>query len=64
LEAELLHGQKLAGIVAAEEVYRLLQTKKALVEFPFFTTIYLICLRKVPVEQLFKTGGEHLNIQA
>jgi glycerol-3-phosphate dehydrogenase (NAD+) len=64
LEAELLKGQKLAGIVAAEETYRLLKSKKAQGEFPFFTTVFLICIKKVPVMQILDTVGPHLELDA
>jgi glycerol-3-phosphate dehydrogenase (NAD+) len=64
LEEELLKGQKLAGIVAAEEVYRLLKTKNARAEFPFFTTVFLICSKKVPVNQILNTEGDHLQLDA
>jgi glycerol-3-phosphate dehydrogenase (NAD+) len=55
LEIEMLNGQKLAGIVAAEEMFRLVTAKNATHQFPFFTTLFLICTRKVPVNQILCT---------
>jgi glycerol-3-phosphate dehydrogenase (NAD+) len=63
LEAEMLNGQKLAGIVSAEEVYHLLKTKNARSEFPFFTTVWLICIKKVPVKQILQATGPHLEAE-
>jgi glycerol-3-phosphate dehydrogenase (NAD+) len=62
LETQLLNGQKLAGIVSAEEVYQLVKSKKATKEFPFFTTLWLICIKKVPIKQILQTTGPHLDL--
>jgi glycerol-3-phosphate dehydrogenase (NAD+) len=62
LEAELLGGQKLAGTVAAAEIFELLKLKRATREFPFFTTISLIISKKVPPDQIFHTTGPHLDL--
>jgi glycerol-3-phosphate dehydrogenase (NAD+) len=62
LEEELLNGQKLAGTVAAAEIFQLLKTKNATKQFPFFTTINMIIQQKVPPKQIFRLIGDHLDL--
>ena len=42
LEAELLNGQKLQGILTAKEIHEILTAKNLVKEFPMFTTVYRI----------------------
>ncbi|KMS98217.1 hypothetical protein BVRB_4g094790 [Beta vulgaris subsp. vulgaris] len=44
LEAEMLQGQKLQGILTAKEVYEVLKSNSWFDAFPLFRTIYEICV--------------------
>uniref|UniRef100_A0A7C9CFK6 Glycerol-3-phosphate dehydrogenase [NAD(+)] n=1 Tax=Opuntia streptacantha TaxID=393608 RepID=A0A7C9CFK6_OPUST len=52
LEEEMLKGQKLQGVLTAEEVYEVLQKNKWLDLFPLFRTIHEICSGNKPVSAI------------
>lgn len=52
LEEEMLKGQKLQGVLTAEEVYGVLQKNKWLELFPLFRTIHEICTGNRPVSAI------------
>ncbi|XP_065837726.1 glycerol-3-phosphate dehydrogenase [NAD(+)], cytoplasmic-like isoform X2 [Oscarella lobularis] len=54
LEAELLNGQKVQGPPTSIEVYKLLQTKGTVDQYPLFSTVYRICYEGLPPEDLVK----------
>lgn len=60
-EKELLNGQKLQGTLAAEEVYHLLECKKAIKKFPLLTTIYMITKKMVEPGAIIKLDSGHLD---
>ncbi|KAK9733079.1 hypothetical protein RND81_04G042000 [Saponaria officinalis] len=64
LEAEMLHGQKLQGVLTAKEVYEVLRSKRWLDSFPLFKTIHEICIGSKPVSSIvhynaFLLRGSH-----
>ncbi|XP_058188107.1 glycerol-3-phosphate dehydrogenase [NAD(+)] isoform X1 [Rhododendron vialii] len=48
LEAEILQGQKLQGVLTAKEVYEVLRHRGWLELFPLFTTVHEICIGHLP----------------
>ncbi|XP_074310754.1 glycerol-3-phosphate dehydrogenase [NAD(+)] [Silene latifolia] len=52
LEAEMLQGQKLQGVLTAKEVYDVLKNKNWLDSFPLFRTIHEICVGIKPVSAI------------
>lgn len=63
-EKDLLNGQKLQGVLAAEEIYKVLKKRDAIHQFPILATIHLIDLMKCPPQAIFYPHGKHLNIEA
>ncbi|GAA5888996.1 hypothetical protein JCM16303_005282 [Sporobolomyces ruberrimus] len=54
LEKELLNGQRLQGVITAEEIYTFLEGRKRLDGYPLFHKIYQICQRELEPEALFE----------
>lgn len=52
IEAELLNGQKLQGILTLEHVFSLLESRNSLKNFRLFKTIYEIALQGKPVDRV------------
>ncbi|CAN2389729.1 Glycerol-3-phosphate dehydrogenase 1-like, partial [Pristimantis euphronides] len=52
LEKEMLNGQKLQGPQTSAEVYRILQQKGMVDQFPLFTAVYRICYEGKPVKEV------------
>ncbi|KAH9613566.1 hypothetical protein KSS87_021120 [Heliosperma pusillum] len=52
LEAQMLQGQKLQGVLTAKEVYEVLRNNKWLDSFPLFSTIHDICIGEKPVSAI------------
>lgn len=52
IESEMLNGQKLQGTLAAKEVYKLVEARKLLHEFPLMTAIYEISFKGKPVHTI------------
>ncbi|KAI8533553.1 hypothetical protein RHMOL_Rhmol10G0019800 [Rhododendron molle] len=48
LEAEILQGQKLQGVLTAKEVYEVLRHRGWLELFPLFRTVHEICIGRLP----------------
>lgn len=48
LEAEMLQGQKLQGVLTAKEVYEVLSNYGWLDSFPLFRTVHEICVGQLP----------------
>ena len=63
-EKDLLNGQKLQGVLAAEEIFKVLKKKGAVKKFPIMSTIHLIDLMKCPPQAIFYPHGKHLDIEA
>ncbi|MEE6466143.1 hypothetical protein FKM82_006853 [Ascaphus truei] len=59
LEREMLNGQKLQGPQTSAEVYRILQQKGMLDQFPLFTAVYQICYEGKPVEGVISCLQSH-----
>uniref|UniRef100_A0A3Q3X9W7 Glycerol-3-phosphate dehydrogenase [NAD(+)] n=1 Tax=Mola mola TaxID=94237 RepID=A0A3Q3X9W7_MOLML len=59
LEAEMLNGQKLQGPQTSAEVYRLLQKRDVLNEFPLFSAIYQICFEGKEVKDFITCLQNH-----
>merc|ERR1712194_929111 len=55
IEAELLGGQKLQGMLTAKEVNHVLKMKGLEHEFPFFTAVYQISYEDTPLEAICTT---------
>ncbi|GAA5988344.1 hypothetical protein JCM11641_003488 [Rhodosporidiobolus odoratus] len=53
LEEELLNGQRLQGVITAEEIYSFLEARGRLDGYPLFEKVYKICKREVEPETLF-----------
>ena len=62
-EADLLNGQKLQGVLAASEIYKVLKKKNAIKLFPLISTIHLIDCMKCPPQAIFHPDGKHLEIE-
>ncbi|XP_074367802.1 glycerol-3-phosphate dehydrogenase [NAD(+)]-like [Apium graveolens] len=54
LEAELLNGQKLQGVLTAKEVYTVLSQRGCLQMFPLFTTVHHICTGVLPPSDIVR----------
>ncbi|GAA5986115.1 hypothetical protein JCM10908_006415 [Rhodotorula pacifica] len=54
LEEELLNGQRLQGVITAEEIFDFLQARNALEDFPLFERVYRICEREIEPKELFE----------
>jgi len=54
LEAELLGGQKLQGVLTSHEVQAVLQSRGIERKFPLFSTINRICSGKIPPEAIVR----------
>ena len=54
LEAELLDGQKLQGVLTSDEVQAVLRARGWQGDYPLFTTVNLIVHGRVGVRQLFE----------
>ncbi|BGP50395.1 hypothetical protein JCM10450v2_006314 [Rhodotorula kratochvilovae] len=54
LEAELLNGQRLQGVITAEEIYGFLKARNRLDGYPLFHKVYRICQREIGPEELFE----------
>ena len=54
LEDELLHGQKLQGVLTAAEVYQVLEMRALTQEFPLFTTVHRLAIGAARVDDIIK----------
>lgn len=54
LEASMLKGQKLQGVLTAEEVYEVVSTNMWHQRFPLFTAVHLIASGAAPVHRLLE----------
>ncbi|KAG9141992.1 hypothetical protein Leryth_009344 [Lithospermum erythrorhizon] len=54
LEAEMLQGQKLQGVLTAKEVYEVLSDRGWLELFPLFATVHEICVGRLPPTAIVK----------
>ncbi|GAA6043961.1 hypothetical protein JCM8097_004890 [Rhodosporidiobolus ruineniae] len=54
LEAELLNGQRLQGVITAEEIYGFLEARGRLDGYPLFEKVYKICRRELEPQSLFE----------
>jgi glycerol-3-phosphate dehydrogenase (NAD+) len=54
LEAELLLGQKLQGVLTSDEVQAVLRRRGWQQDYPLFTTVNLIIHETVKVQRLFE----------
>ncbi|GAA6003934.1 hypothetical protein JCM10207_006474 [Rhodosporidiobolus poonsookiae] len=54
LEAELLNGQRLQGVITSEEIYGFLKARGRLDGYPLFEKVYKICKRELEPESLFE----------
>uniref|UniRef100_A0A8D3DSI3 Glycerol-3-phosphate dehydrogenase [NAD(+)] n=1 Tax=Scophthalmus maximus TaxID=52904 RepID=A0A8D3DSI3_SCOMX len=59
LEAEMLNGQKLQGPQTSAEVYRILQKKDIVNEFPLFVAVYQICFEGKEVKEFITCLQNH-----
>eukprot|EP00471_Norrisiella_sphaerica_P000150 CAMPEP_0184482400 /NCGR_PEP_ID=MMETSP0113_2-20130426/3954_1 /TAXON_ID=91329 /ORGANISM="Norrisiella sphaerica, Strain BC52" /LENGTH=492 /DNA_ID=CAMNT_0026862101 /DNA_START=35 /DNA_END=1513 /DNA_ORIENTATION=+ len=55
IEQKLLQGQKLQGVLTAEEVHEFLASSGNVEEFPFFNQVHQICQRKAAPETIIDT---------
>jgi glycerol-3-phosphate dehydrogenase len=64
LEESMLKGQKLQGVLTAEEVYDVLCSKGWQHRFPLFTAIHLIASGRVPVERIleYRAVAEEVDV--
>ncbi|GAA5881377.1 hypothetical protein JCM1840_004871 [Sporobolomyces johnsonii] len=53
LEAELLNGQRLQGVITAEEIYGFLKGRNRLDGYPLFEKVYLICQKEMDPKEIF-----------
>ncbi|KAG9158246.1 hypothetical protein Leryth_000379 [Lithospermum erythrorhizon] len=60
LEAEMLQGQKLQGVLTAKEVHEVLCHRGWLESFPLFATVHEICIRRLPPAAIVKYS-EHTH---
>eukprot|EP00850_Spirogloea_muscicola_P005858 SM000027S09639 [mRNA] locus=s27:397197:399956:- [translate_table: standard] len=66
LEAELLGGQKLQGILTASEVHEVLVARRVLRHFPLFTTVHAIAAGHLPPSNIVEfnsTSTKRLQAQ-
>ncbi|KAK8880396.1 glycerol-3-phosphate dehydrogenase [Tritrichomonas musculus] len=61
-EMELLNGQKLQGVLAAAEIYKVLKKRNAVKQFPLFAYVHLIDLMRVPPQAIFYSNGKYLDV--
>ncbi|GAA6063396.1 hypothetical protein JCM10212_002967 [Sporobolomyces blumeae] len=54
LEKELLNGQRLQGVVTAEEIYSFLKCRNRLDGYPLFVKVHRICQREIDPEEIFE----------
>ncbi|KAL5991119.1 hypothetical protein ACLOJK_012025 [Asimina triloba] len=54
LEEELLQGQKLQGVLTTKEVFEVISGRGWQELFPLFTTLYEICIGRLPPNAIFK----------
>lgn len=54
LEAELLNGQRLQGVITSEEIYGFLKGRNRLDGYPLFHKVYRICQKEVPADTIFE----------
>lgn len=54
LEESMLKGQKLQGVLTAEEVFDVLSANGWLTKFPLFTAIHRIATDEEPVERILE----------
>uniref|UniRef100_A0AAQ5X352 Glycerol-3-phosphate dehydrogenase [NAD(+)] n=1 Tax=Amphiprion ocellaris TaxID=80972 RepID=A0AAQ5X352_AMPOC len=59
LEAEMLNGQKLQGPQTSAEVYKILQKKGMVNEFPLFAAVYQICFEGKEVKEFITCLQNH-----
>jgi len=59
IEKEDLHGQSLQGPSTANEVYRFLEAKNLLEEYPLFRDSHLICEQKIQPKQFLVNLSQH-----
>ncbi|CAG01346.1 unnamed protein product, partial [Tetraodon nigroviridis] len=59
LEEEMLNGQKLQGPQTSAEIYKLLQKKNLVKEFPLFSAIYQICFQGRDVQDFITCLQNH-----
>jgi glycerol-3-phosphate dehydrogenase (NAD+) len=59
IERDDLNGQSLQGPGTAKEVYRFLQGKNLLDQFPLFRDAYLICEQKIEPKKLLENLPNH-----
>jgi len=70
IEEKLLNGQKLQGTLTAKDVHAVLVARKAVDDFPLFTTVYKIAFEGLHPKNIIdvrhilneKDGKEHNNI--
>ncbi|XLU61995.1 hypothetical protein S245_021204, partial [Arachis hypogaea] len=56
LEAELLNGQKLQGVLTAKEVYEVLSDRGWVEQFPLFSTVHAISIGRLPPSAIVELG--------
>jgi len=61
LEAEILNGQKLQGVIAAKEVAALLKVRGEVKTYPLLSTIHMICTRQIEPKLILEYDGGHLD---
>ncbi|KCV70005.1 glycerol-3-phosphate dehydrogenase (NAD+) [Fonticula alba] len=54
LEQTMLNGQKLQGILTAEEVYNFLSARGLLHSYPLFTAVHRICIGEIKASDMLK----------
>ncbi|GAA6006160.1 hypothetical protein JCM11491_002055 [Sporobolomyces phaffii] len=54
LETELLNGQRLQGVITAEEIYGFLKGRERLDGYPLFHKVYQICQREIAPDAIFE----------
>ncbi|KAM4711387.1 glycerol-3-phosphate dehydrogenase 1-like protein isoform 2-T2 [Anableps anableps] len=59
LEAEMLNGQKLQGPQTSAEVYKILQKRDMVKEFPLFAAVYQICYEGKEVKEFITCLQNH-----
>ncbi|KAF3337434.1 glycerol-3-phosphate dehydrogenase [Carex littledalei] len=63
LEEGVLQGQKLQGVLTAQEVFEVLNDKGWEGQFPFFVTVHKICTMQLSPSSILKCGSVHSSIQ-
>ncbi|GAA5891235.1 hypothetical protein JCM8208_002555 [Rhodotorula glutinis] len=54
LEAELLNGQRLQGVITSEEIFGFLEARGRLDGYPLFEKVYRICKREIEPKAIFE----------